>query len=331
MKDIDFDELDKAVNSLMAGSSRVEPKILDTPTETTLEIIPSTPSQSADSVAVAPSPKEAQSSDAQSLRLAQPVPAVRRSGRFMDMIPKNPDSAVRQAPAAPSREGVQVTPRPDVNLPSRNEAVANTDTVQVKNIPDPIEVANDASVSSPNAKASVSAEPGSGLRIPIAETPFLVDAKVDKRPLNAESTAANDKDTDDEYLIDTSPSDREDIRGADEPPVVPVVPELDNDLVEIETGGDRPATQAVETVDAIKEVDQPPTPLGATSIAQQYVPQPSTGDQSHAAIYDASQYPEPVAHPAKKKAGWLWVLWVVLLLGVGAGVAILLYVLGIIP
>lgn len=66
------------------------------------------------------------------------------------------------------------------------------------------------------------------------------------------------------------------------------------------------------------------------SIPPQYKEQPSTGEQESGAIYDTSTYHQPLAHPAKKKSGWLWVLWIVVILIVGAGAGAALYFLGVV-
>jgi len=206
-------------------------------------------------------------------------------------------------------------------------------------MPDPLEL--DATPKVPDLpEPAPTTEPTSPSPAVVSDSPFIADAKVEKRPLNPEATAPEpsfDAQMADELTAD-EPSESSNAENkdssADEPPVTPQVPELSSDLVAIESKEkvEEPvATQTVDTKDAAKDVDEPAVPLGATSIAKQYKTHPSTGDQSHAAIYDASQYPEPVTHPAKKKSGWLWVLWVILLLGVGAGAAVLLYSMGIIP
>jgi hypothetical protein len=203
-------------------------------------------------------------------------------------------------------------------------------------MPDPIDL-----LTSQNASEdTVAAETLPASPIAPLESPFLADAKVEKRPLNAGTT---------EQAVDLPDFPQEDVsepiatldgiptnepeakKGDDEPPVDPQVPELASDLVAIESGEKVEVTQAVESTQAATDVPAPTEPLGPSSIAQQYKPQPSTGDQSHAAIYDASQYPQPVGHPAKHRSSWWWVLWVILLLGVGAGGAVALYNLGIIP
>ena len=209
-------------------------------------------------------------------------------------------------------------------------------------MPDPLDMV--ASTPDPEPSTADTTEPplASVIDVPAPlESPFIADAKVEKRPLNpgasfdpvdqplqSEGTNEPAVQPTEEPLKKASLEEPQ--KGEDEPPTTPQVPELDSDLVAIESNEQVEVTQATETADAASQVASPSTPLGASSIAQQYKTTPSTGDQSHAAIYDASQYPQPIAHPAKQRSSWWWVLWVVLLLGVGAGGAILLYNLGII-
>ncbi len=356
MKDIDFDELDKAVNSLMATAPSDSPKgIDDVKPETTLDIsssapalasapvLPAAPTQATtvETVAVTTSAAPAPATP------ASPVaPAVKRTGgRFMDMVHTSSDMKPqsRQAAASPSREGLSVQPRPGTGAPLGSAAPANqapspAPAPALDAMPDPLEL-NAAPETPDSPEPAQAPEPTSPSPV-VSDSPFIADAKVEKRPLNAEATAtepsfdtqmANELTSDEQGVSDdTEKTDA----SADEPPTTPQVPELSSDLVAIESNekvAEPVATQTVDTKDAAKDVDEPSVPLGATSIAKQYKSHPSTGDQSHAAIYDASQYPEPVTHPAKKKSGWLWVLWVILLLGAGAGAAVLLYSMGIIP
>jgi hypothetical protein len=268
----------------------------------------------------------------------------------MDMVHTSSDMKPRPATVPPSREGLSITPRPEsaapeASAPAASEVTTPPATVPAPSLndttpvtmPDPIDMGMPAE--SASEEPTPSDEPDSPAPAATAESPFIADAKVEKRPLNPGSPASDSFDTQlaNELNTDDSsePTDKTAAEATtDEPPATPQIPELSSDLVAIESNAklDEPvATQAIDTEEAAKDVAAPAAPLGATSIAKQYKSQPSTGDQSHAAIYDASQYPEPVAHPAKKKSGWLWVLWVVLLLGLGAGVAVLLYFLGIIP
>ena len=175
-------------------------------------------------------------------------------------------------------------------------------------------------------------------------SPFLTDAKVEKRPLNADPLAASNT----EPLVSIDELIKTDIEEpaaaqqaveekGDEPPIEPQVPELASDLVAIEATG-KATESETELTPQTPSSAQPSAnssvssePAGPTSIAQQYKPLESTGDQTHAAIYNAEQYPEPLAHPAKKKSGWLWVVFILALLALGSGGAVALYMSGIIP
>ncbi len=342
MKDIDFDELDKAVNSLMAT----------TPAESAAPVPVATTSP-AQTVAVAPVVAPAPAPTP--IQVAQPIPvavrsvppAIRRTGRFMDMVPASADKKQRDATSpkpTSSREGLAISPRTDgIDSLATGPvpAVQATAASAPVTMPDPIDMVQNPPVEpepqepiSVNQTADVSTQPPAPI-----ESPFLTDTKVEKRPLNAGTSEPSGPTIDMRGLLDAdmpgsyeAGSNNDSINDhVDEPPVTPQIPELSSDLVAIESSSGTDVIQATETSDAASQVEVPSTPLGAASIAQQYQTQASTGDQSHAAIYDASQYPEPVAHPAKHTSGWLWVLWVILLLGVGAGGAFLLYNFGIIP
>lgn len=344
MKDIDFDELDKAVNSLMASNaSTPQSAPADEPASATPSAIGSAPAAPAP---VATPPVDSAASPVPVTVTPRPsAPAVRRTGRFMDMVNTSSEPKPRPA-AAPSREGLSISPRaeqspsqpsvqPDAPTASVEPAISPVEPVKTDTMPDPLDMMMQQSQGA-DTSAAQDNEPAvtpSVSQTPLAsESPFITDAKVEKRPLNSESMVEGGpapmdlsavlNDTPDDASADEA---EEAGRTVDEPPVSPQVPELDNELVAIESGATVAATEPAGSDDAA-----PAVPLGATSIPQQYAAQPSSGDQSHAAIYDASQYPDPIKHPAKSKSGWLWVLWVILLLGIGAGGAVLLYNLGII-
>ncbi|MES2876312.1 MAG: hypothetical protein V4678_02455 [Patescibacteria group bacterium] len=365
MKDIDFDELDKAVSSLMANTGPAKVPAADASTQTAPSLSPSLNPVSSPlstpvtdiSAPVSPAPVEvvpaASIVNTPSSAPARPsVPAARRGGRFMDMVSSpGADMKPRITPPmvkptmtpSPSREGLSITPRQDSVVDAgdaSSTAPADTQPLGATEqsapsydvMPDPIDMnVEPAPATSEPVDETVSAPLG-----PI-ESPFLTNTKVEKRPLNSgnfelpvETPAYEPGQSADLESEDETPVSDEQ-KGRDEPPVNPQIPELSSDLVAIESNEKFEVTQAVDTTEAASQVDAPSTPLGATSIAQQYKTTASSGDQSHAAIYDSSQYPDPVSHPAKSKSGWLWVLWVALLLGVGAGGAVVLYTLGIIP
>jgi hypothetical protein len=375
MKDIDFDELDKAVNSLMASVSPASPAGTppqESPQSNPQPAVPvasapepTTPMPPASPAPVINLPAEPQTEPvvaAPAEPTSVPVtpaarpaaPAARRGGRFMDMEHTSSDMTSRAAaPAVPSREGITLTPPSETPQPAAPAPIINAptdapltpepaDTV----MPDPLDLnpfGQPESLGTSGLSIETPAEPAAAAEpvelteptatLAPAESPFLADAKVEKRPLNSNPSGEPPLDLMAEFepaqpVEPTEPTEPADT-GRDDPPAFPQVPELSSDLVAIESDEKIDVTQATETETAAAEVAQPAVPLGAASIPQQYTAQESSGDKSHAAIYDASQYPEPVSHPAKHKSSWLWVLWIVLLLAAGAGGAFLLYSLGL--
>lgn len=366
MKDIDFDELDRAVSSLMGSpaANGSEIKKTDTPVQQPIEPAPVVIPEPVDLDAPIPVVDTIPTTEPVPVKAAGPlkVQVPRRSGRFMDMVnapattkPRpivQPETPIQ--PSTPSREGLTITPQSDSPVQSAPVQFSAPEESS-SNLPDPLDSVQDQA-SSPALDMSVPVQPAPAAIETTAsgESPFILDAKVSKRPLNAGSALdidALNRELEAEVSLDEQPRKTDELipaidlqpvetfedvaTVADEPIEDPKIPELDTDLVAIEAKENLNdvSTTTTSSVAQPSSADSAPTatPLGASSIAQQYTSQPSSGDQSHAAIYDASQYPDTVTHPAKNKSGWLWVLWVLLLLGIGAGGALLLYSLGIIP
>lgn len=329
MKDLDFDELDKAVNSLVTPGytkpTPVEPVVVQS--------VP--PAQSA-----GPS--------------LEPRPS---TGRFMDVV--HPSSDMRSTLVMPERPSPttnfapitkdSVTPNP-VSVASPVNQWNNTPNFQIANnsvAPEAktadkyedsdIDQINDDITNSLNPTANVS-----------ADSPFLSDTKVDKRPLGAFSTPLTSAPTA-SAPVDNVPTTQETV------PDAPISDELQDELLMVESGSkmflDEPEnadaplpaqtstpTYAPAPVFAPTPIPtQTPTsvpvpatqPLESPSIAQQYKEQPSSGDQSNGAIYDTNSYNKPTLSPVKKKSGWMWIVWILILLvvGAGAGAAAYFYVL----
>lgn len=342
MKDIDFDELDKAVSSVMQTTQQVDEQLTSVPVETTVATdepqaqpvvdggAPATPSDVLDT------PDE-RSLDAPA-DTSQPAPAVKRSGRFMDVM--HPSSDMKTAAVSPpSREGVAIEPPVEVAAVSADQGAempelpAATVETAPDVMPDPLDHA------------------------PL-QSPFLPDAQVEKRPLGGEVpslSSLNDLlvkelsgDIDDTSTVSTNPVEKTSepaaegalsteaelsVSGDDPddqlpatPDVAPLPVELHSDIVAIESGEVQPAVETSPPAQAAT-TPQPVTPA-AGSIAQQYAEQPSTSDQSHTPIYDTDIVAQPLAHPPKKKSGWFVVLFIILLLVVCGGGAVGLYFLG---
>jgi hypothetical protein len=397
MKDIDFDELDKAVNSLMGGlkgnkTDEPAPKMLTisstlkedekpeysnidqaakkigneaiiSPLEKTAvltpEILPDATSESEPNVielpeiavaepepvttpvleTPAPSPVVASPSPAPASII---VPARRPSGRFMDVMHPSSDmktssAASPKAPPSPdvSHFGTTVSV-PAVAPPPAETAVQPVEAPVV--VEAPVPTVSEPAV--PTLTESLAAELGA-VDSPAEEpqsSPFLPDAKVEKRPLGGAPTEES-ASTDVSDELTASQSSAKDAQLAPDATVAAEIPEeYHDDLLAIETNlavdtpeADDPLiaseletpteeTGAEAPVDSMSEESGQPT--GPSSIAQQYKEQPSTGDQSSGAIYDTNDYHKPVNHPAKSAPGWLWVVAIIVIVIIcGAGAA----------
>lgn len=171
------------------------------------------------------------------------------------------------------------------------------------------------------------------------ESPFLANARPEKRPLNAPQSADSEEtqimnpavvsdNVANDVAGQSTPKDAETPGGAT---MHDDIHELSHELVKIEATGRM-------TDDEVVHPTGGQTPLGATtalatstSISQQYVQKESTGDTSHAPIYDTAEYEKTLKHPAKKQSGWWIVLGVLVLLALGSGGAVALYFMGLIP
>lgn len=291
MQDIDFDELDRAVSSTLN---------------------PARPSNTVKTDAV-----PARIPDPAS---PQPVaPAARRSsGRFMDVV--HPSSDMR-----PAERSERSAPRPSEPAQQEPErpAPATTDW------PDPLDFhgfKDEAEVEIPKPEPVVDNVDTSGTPL---ESPFLTDAKVEKRPLGAFST--NDTPTMSDQIDAENAAEIEAVEAEE----VPLLEAPDEELLtaETETKDDSPVVSDVPAEEAKPEIEAPteevskdePTPVvaieeptGPQSITQQYKEQPSS-NQTSGAIYDTEAYHQPLVHTAKKKSGALVVIWILALILVGAG------------
>lgn len=360
MKDLDFDELDRAVNSLLTSNDvpadeKTTPPLADDSTVLADEVAP------------------------QSQPVSQPLAARRSSGRFMDVVHPSSDMRASISARPVSREGLGIAPlTPTTPLveqtapwspPVTSEVPAETPRPETSAWPDPIDfngftADEDTKPSIELLPPELSSEDGSQSSVdedkdinqiadainktlsqdletqtPL-ESPFLTDAKVEKRPLGAFSTETSTvvaTITPEEALVapgvpEVSAPAEEDVAASEDHPVqlgTPLPAELQDDLLQIEADTDTTDQPQKEETTPVLPVAQSEVPTGPTSITQQYTEQPSTGDQPTGAIFDTEAYRKPLSHPAKKKSGWLYVLWIVLLLvvGAGAGAAVYFFVL----
>ncbi len=399
MKDLDFDELDRAVNSLMkdAPATDPEPKLADEQTVTINPTIkegdkPSLanlsqavshlngPTDKADAVSQSSTPpgdllpKPDPVPTPVSNPKKQPVSVASRRGRFMDVRPgtTKPETPVRRQ----SREGIAIDPtRPIVNdvirpmpntappkeVVTETEPVSdvkadpvsvvnpvsgidqNTDEHTKEDWPDPIEMAGYEESELPAKKPETDKK--TEAETPLV-SPFLPDAKVEKRPLGGQPSSAPPATPELSAIESDEAMAAEDTAQLMPNPVVekPLPEELSGDVIALESDAntmtqptsteepvaaqreEEPAPEAMITASSAtsKPVASPPS-TGAISIPQQYKEEPSSGDKSSGSIYDTDTYHQPLTHPGKKKSGWMWVIWIVLILILGAGAGAALY------
>ncbi len=290
MQDLDFDELDRAVNS--AISSRPAPQVPVRPSGglPTIPVVPTAP--------------------------AAPRPS---TGRFMDVV--HPSSNMRSTLVMPERTSSQVATVPKDQLPMVQPPAADDDS-------DIDQISNDIT----DAMNQAADKP--------LESPFISGTKVEKRPLNAmsleQTNTAPFQPSTPALHLSTPKAVSSDGTGVID---TPLPAELQSDLLSIESNEmiqpEEPAVPAViakrpaVVPPVVAPVAQKPVQAVATSIPQQYKEQPSTGEKSNGAIYDVNSYHKAMVSPVKKKSGWMWILWIVILMivSVGAGVAVYYFVL----
>jgi hypothetical protein len=244
---------------------------------------------------------------------------------------------------------------------STNTPTVHDQAVLTSDWPDPLDVAMKAGASQKRDEQLVSTIPALNGEVteekPEANdppstaslaSPFLPDAKVEKRPLGAPEPNTEGGDTVPAPWIMPTDDSKDKEKSEDSNDQLLINPGAVELQLPEELQGDLMAVEADTTHDSIKkEQEKMPVeneksqvtpqpiaaasassvgtvPTGPTSIPQQYREEPSTGDQKNGSIYDTDDYHQPLAHPAKKKSGWMWVLWavIVLLLGAGAGAAL---------
>lgn len=361
-KDLDFDELDKAVTSLMGG---VKDKDLEAK-ENNLDINSTLgPDESPSykhlgqvagtigSEAIDRPEQTVSLGDDASAQSSVVPPALKRSGRFMDVV--HPSSDMRASFSSVSREGTTIKapeslPPPDTtegNLPSSGD-----EPVQAVATPDDI-----APEETPEEEAPKAPEPLS--------SPFLPDTKVEKRPLGGLATekALDDEKDEEPPKEELSPVESMAETSKEETASVPemssdkkdedefskmdamatepakslnevnehIPEEYKNELLAVEqnlatsvdSSEEKPASEATSTSDT------PSAPVIA-SIPQQYQEKPSTGETTSGAIYDTDNYHKPVAHPAEQKSGWMWVIVILALIVIGGLLGAAAYFFGLI-
>lgn len=359
MTEMDFDELDKAVNSLMGGVKQSQ-RDKDEPTTLTISstlAVDEKPSyEKIEKVAKKIGNETIDFTVTEgSNETVVEVPATisQRSGRFMDVMHSSSDmrptvmpprtSAIRSSVfndstvpvatnAAPVIEdAASVDMSPQVDAPAAETAtdesvsdaqsqtpveseiptvLADTTTDTEPVVDDGTSAAHDESLDA--ATAVDESTDGQALAVSSADevksevepqtSPFLPDAKVEKRPLGGADTAAGEA-TQSQPIDSLSPT----VEASPVPTATEDIPaEYHDQLVAIEAG---------ETTSAVASPSPQPAVEATTPVA----------DTSP--IYDIDNYHQPLNHPAKKPSGWLWIILIIVIVAICGGVAAAFYLL----
>jgi len=337
VKDLDFEEIDRAVNSVISNGPSNDSNHASQPIDnsTSTEYV------------------EPESQPVVTAGVPRPPVARRSSGQFMDVV--HPSSDMRRPIAIPER--------PTQTVPLSEPKPAEAFQTQLSVDTEPTAPATIEPEAMPYEDADID-KLSSDIDMALGKTtdaslesPFISGTKVEKRPLGAfsdDSVSETAEQPNSDVQSDFAPQPVTSENEMLSPGQAPLPAELQNDLLKIEADSSTmPEEVAIPEQPAVTETDVAPAdsekpevieandssgavesprdvaektePAGPTSIVQQYTEKPNTGDQSTGAIYDTESYHKTLAHPAKKKSGWMWVLYIVILLIVGAGVGVALH------
>lgn len=264
MKDIDFDELDRAVNSVIGtqADETAPTAAQDEPSRAPAAPASPTSDTPADSTSVAPpvAPASTPSPEPSTPpKIQNTMPAARRGGRFMDVV--HPSADMKQ-PATPPSKKISLAPLhqdikpseptvPEADPVGARPAEVSTDTASVAPTapawPDPLDVADTTVAEGISATEASDSTTDTPEVAQLPQTPFLHHTKVEKRPLGAfAETAAEGESTDAEPLSFTEKMEQEAAqqakKGSDESdddiqmvPSPDLPPEYHPDLVAIES------------------------------------------------------------------------------------------------
>lgn len=334
--DINFDELDKAVSSVLQQRPAAGPDKKAEPEEakstevvektTELPEVPQVTTPSADEAKVvmvvedekpAEEAKVTEKSEEKAL-VQDSLAAPRRRGQFMDMVRSRGDSLSASAkPAYASRKAnvlqplspavVEVDEKPEeVEDVAKGTQIAESEPVAVKE--------DTNSINIPAEQEEVADElPEKAVDEDLAPTsPFIAGTEVEKRPLGA-FTDNNEIEADETKEL---------------PVEKPVPQEFVPELISVEA--DR---QTFGEGDAEVELTKQEVNAGLQSISQQYKVQQEEADTETHPVFDTDQYHQPLMPPPKQRKGGkvlLYLFVIVFMLGLGALAGYLVWVLKII-
>lgn len=315
MKDFDFDELDRAVSSVLGGQAspvdtvapRVSQEVVPTTERTAIEV---------------PERTEVVDRDAQRETVERPAVSRPVGPRSMDIVRRGaPTPTASHTPPTPPVE----TPAEDVPVRPRTVVTMNDITAMPRAEVQP--------TPAPSLAEETEALPAEEVWTPPVESPFLPDAKVEKRPLGTSEPTGVGSPLE---AVDI-PFDEEVVPSHDEPMIdVGLAPISDPEAENVPEFDAAPAPMEEATQEITPE-SAPQAPVSDVSeytapvaITPQYTPKPSTTEEESGEIFDTESYHQPFAAQKKKKTGPLKVVLISLLIllgGAAAGAGVYFYVL----
>ena len=289
MKDLDFDEIDKAVTSAMGSGSGTP----DAPKSVEVS-----------EVIEAPSVQEAPADPQLPMEIPEDLPAViqkplppavrRTTGRVMDIMPRGNGA-----------QGAQKAPRPSADSYHAPTAIPRNKDLLSSVFDDPAEEVA-ATPFLPDANNKVEKRPlGQFGQSGISDIP----------PVEESLAAVPELGSADQPIGDNTPLPAElteDLLSLEDTTPTPETPPVAGDSPEV-----IPEVVVAQESNAVPDV--------APSIVQQYQEKQASNQTESGAIYDTEAYHAPMKAPVKKR-GVLWViLWVLGLIVVGAGIGWAVY------
>lgn len=359
MKDIDFEELDKAVNRFLGGSNK------ENPTFVAQEVKP----QEQEVQEIKPAPR-----DASELHVATTMP--RRSGRFMDIMPAAPRTTEPKisvsAPAKPLRYTSKVE-NPAVLLDDFKEVnEIHRHPEKVDGLQDVLEVEDNVEFEEPVLGAlNIENVPPPSVEAPqgFKEVQSLPDDEIQKSPMSEHEDSSSRNDQVEPVLLNVESGAAETIIQEPAPQESGLI-NIDEDDNDLNIFSSEPATEFNQPEDdisdasemqesettpvedkAVPEVSQKPieeTPLTTPFLPNARVEKRPLGYGSQSEgnnldsklvnsgvrnlrsnqepietpILSREEYATPVKHN-KKKSGWPILLAIILIIAIGAGLGAL--------
>ncbi len=404
MKDIDFDELDRAVGSVLGADNKADDASkTDTPATAVATVSPKPPTISEPAATEPDNAVEQPKVNEEEKSVVTPeikpsVSPARKRGQFLDMV--HPSADMRKAPkmqatarktlaplnAVVAPEEPVSKPATEVEVPSvdavvpepatpdviasqessQNPAPANQETPK-EEWPDPLDFAKESAEVSATAQEPTLLDNAEPTVVEASQTPFVADAKVDKRPLGAfashdeASTEALVESSDDTLEFNPEvnsiestgvPQAEDEATGLtgevpavealseDSPVVPPSASEADStvetgSLPDEVTPAEQEAKPELSKVEETKvETPAPVAPVASQtpSIPQQYktAEAPKEDNDAHP-LFDTEEYHQPLLADGKKKSSKiiLIIVMLVILLALGGALGYIAYNVGI--